>query len=220
VFQYSVKYASLIVLPVTIMVMALAHPAIGTIFGNKYPDAPMFLALLSIIYLYTAIGNLSLGNLIGGQGYTQFGLKVTLLTVGLGFPLSFIFTSQLGIVGLIVASSIIALPGAMIYLRFAKRKFGVTVDWASSAKIAFSSAASGLLTYLSVSVLPFSYPIQLLVGVVIFILSFITIAILTKTITNADIANIREIVKALGPLRKPLNLILGVLEKVIQFLKL
>ena len=220
VFQYSVKYASLIVLPVTVMVMALAHPAIGTIFGNKYPDAPMFLALLSIIYLYTAIGNLSLGNLIGGQGYTKFGLKVTLLTVALGFPMSFIFTSQLGIVGLVVASSIVAIPAMLIYLRFAKRKFGVTVDWASSAKIAFSSAAAGLLTYLSVSVLPFSYPIQLLLGVVIFVLSFIAVAILTRTITNADLANIREIVKALGPLRKPLNLIISLLEKIIQILKL
>ena len=32
VFQYSVKYAALIVVPVTAMVMALAQPAIGTIF--------------------------------------------------------------------------------------------------------------------------------------------------------------------------------------------
>ena len=220
VFQYSVKYASLIVLPVTVMVMSLAHPAIGTIFGNKYPDAPLFLALLSIIYLYTAIGNLSLGNLIGGQGYTKFGLKVTLLTIALGFPLSLIFTSQLGIVGLIVASSIVAVPAMLIYLRFAKRKFGVTVDWASSAKIVFSSAAAGLLTFLSVSVMPFSYPIQLLLGVVIFVLSFVAIAILTKTITAADIANVREIVRALGPLRKPLNLIINLLEKIIHLLRL
>jgi len=220
VFQYSVKYASLIVLPVTVMVMSLAHPAIGTIFGNKYPDAPLFLALLSIIYLYTAIGNLSLGNLIGGQGYTKFGLKVTMLTIALGFPLSLIFTSQLGIVGLIVASSIVAVPAMLIYLRFAKRKFGVTVDWASSAKIVFSSAAAGLLTFLSVSVMPFSYPIQLLLGVVIFVLSFVAIAILTRTITAADIANVREIVRALGPLRKPLNLIINLLEKIIHLLRL
>ena len=32
VFQYSVKYAALIVVPVTAMVMALAQPAISTIF--------------------------------------------------------------------------------------------------------------------------------------------------------------------------------------------
>ena len=36
VFQYSVKYAALIVVPVTAMVMALAQPAIGTIFEDKY----------------------------------------------------------------------------------------------------------------------------------------------------------------------------------------
>jgi len=46
-FQYSVKYAALIVVPVTVMVMVLAQPAIGTIFADKYVQAPLFLALLS-----------------------------------------------------------------------------------------------------------------------------------------------------------------------------
>ena len=47
VFQYSVKYATLIVVPVTAMVMALAQPAISTIFEDKYAQAPLYLALLS-----------------------------------------------------------------------------------------------------------------------------------------------------------------------------
>ena len=68
VFQYSVKYASLIVVPVAAMVIALAQPGIGTIYQNRYAEAPLFLALLSVTYLYTAFGNLSVGNLINGQG--------------------------------------------------------------------------------------------------------------------------------------------------------
>ena len=68
VFQYSVKYASLIVVPVTAIVIALAQPGIGTIYQNRYAEAPLFLALFSITYLYTAFGNLSVGNLINGQG--------------------------------------------------------------------------------------------------------------------------------------------------------
>ena len=72
VFQYSVKYASLVVVPVAAMVIALAQPAIGTIFGDKFVQAPLFLVLLSASYLYAALGNLSVVNLITGQGYTAF----------------------------------------------------------------------------------------------------------------------------------------------------
>jgi len=60
VFQYSVKYASLIVLPVTAIVISLAQPGIGTIYQNRYDQAPLFLALFSVTYFYTGFGNLSL----------------------------------------------------------------------------------------------------------------------------------------------------------------
>ena len=59
IFQYSVKYASFIVVPVSAMVMVLAQPAISTIFQDRYVQAPLFLALLSVTYLYTALGSLS-----------------------------------------------------------------------------------------------------------------------------------------------------------------
>ena len=79
VFQFSVKYATLVVVPVAAMVITLAQPAIGTIFQDKYVQAPLFLALLAVRYLYTAFGNLSMINLINGQGYTTFLLKLTVL---------------------------------------------------------------------------------------------------------------------------------------------
>ena len=138
---------ALIVMPVTTMVMALAQPAIGTIFEDKYVQAPLYLALLSVIYLFTALGSLSTGNLINGQGYTKYNLKLTLLTVAIGFPLSFVLVSQFGIIGLIVTTTIVGLPSLFLSLRFIKKNFGVSMDWVSSAKITFSSAAAGILTY-------------------------------------------------------------------------
>ena len=45
IFQYSVKYASFVVVPAAAMVMALAQPAISTIFQDKYVQAPLFLTL-------------------------------------------------------------------------------------------------------------------------------------------------------------------------------
>lgn len=220
VFQYSVKYAALVVLPVTVMVMSLAQPAIATLFGDSYTQAPLFLALLSVTYLYTAIGSLSVGNLISGQGYTKFSLKTTILTVVIGFPLSFILVSQFGMIGLVVSTLITGVPAIFMCLLFIRKNFGVSLDWVSSAKISFSSAAAGLLTYLSVSVLPFSSPIQLLLGVIIFVVSFLFVAVITRTISRVDLAIIREIAKALGPLGRILNVIFNLLEKVMIALNL
>ena len=63
VYQFSIKYASLLVVPVAALVMCLAEPAVSTLFGKTYSTAPLFLALLAIIYIFTAFGSLSTGQL-------------------------------------------------------------------------------------------------------------------------------------------------------------
>jgi O-antigen/teichoic acid export membrane protein len=215
VFQYSVKYAALIVVPVTAIVMSLAQPAIGTIFGDRYLHAPLFLVLLSVSYLMSALGTLSIGNLINSQGDTKFNLKMSILTVLVGFPLSFVLVSQFGIIGLIVTTLLVAVPPLLWSLVYIKRRYGVSIDWVSSAKILFSSGVTGVLTYLVVSWLPFSSPIRLLIGVVLFVAVFLLIVILTRTLSGSDLVNIRQIVDGLGPLRRPINVVLNFMEKLM-----
>jgi putative peptidoglycan lipid II flippase len=216
VFQFSVKYATLVVVPVTAMVMALAQPAINTIFEGKYEQAPFYLALSAVTYLFTALGSLSIGNLINSQGYTKYNLKVTLLTVIIGFPLSFGLISQFGIIGLIVTSLVVGLPSLFLSLRFIKKNFGVSVDWVSSAKIVFSSGTAAILTYVIISQLPFSSLIQLIVGIIIFVIIILPLAVITRTLNKADLINIRQIVNALGPLRKPLAFVVNIIEKLMD----
>jgi O-antigen/teichoic acid export membrane protein len=215
VFQYSVKYAALLVVPVAVLVMSLAEPAIHTLFPEGYSQAPFFLMLLSISYLFTALGNLSAGNLINSQGDTKYTLKLSILQTVIGFPLGFVLISQFGIIGLIVSSLVVVLPGLFLSLGFIKKRYGVSVDWGSSARILLSSAVTGVLTYLLITWLPFSSPIRLVIGVVVFVAAFVLIAVFTRTITRADLENIQTIVAGLGPLRKPLHLVLSILEKLM-----
>ncbi len=216
VFQYSVKYAALIVVPVTALVIALSQPAIGTIFGDSYLHAPVFLALLSVTYLFSSLGNLSIGNLINSQGDTKYNLKLAILQASIGFPLSFLLTSQFGIIGLIIATTIVGLPGLFLSLGFIKKRYHVSLDWASSAKIVFSSLLTAALTYFITSWLPFSNPIRLIIGVIIFAMVFLFTAIITKTISKGDIEIIQKIVSGLGPLRKPLTVIFNIIEKLMS----
>ena len=216
IFRFSVRYASFVVVPVTAMVITLAKPAIDTIFGNSYAEAPLFLALLSISYLYTALGNLSAGNLIIGQGFTNFNLKMTILTVIVGFPTSFILISTFGVIGLIVTTLTVGLPSLFLSLRFIKSHFGVSMDWISSGKILLSSAVASIATYAALSQLAFSNLINLLIGAIVFIIVLILVAIITRTVNETDIINLREISNGLGVLRKLLHMVISILEKLMK----
>jgi O-antigen/teichoic acid export membrane protein len=220
VFQYSVKYAALVVVPIAAMVMALAQPGIGTIFGNAYSSAPLFLVLTSVTYLYSAFGSLSASNLINGQGYTAYNMKLSILTAAIGFPLSFVLISKFGVLGLIVTSLTASLPSLFISLGFIKRRFGVSLDWVASAKILFSSGIAGVLTYLLVSGLAFSSPVRLVIGIVAFCVVFVAATLFTGTLKRADLINMKEIVNSLGPLRGPLRSLLGFLEKLTEIFHL
>jgi hypothetical protein len=129
-----------------------------------------------------------------------------------------VLISQFGVVGLIVTSLTVGLPSFFISLRFIKAHFGVSVDWVSSAKILFSAAVTAILTYLIVSPLAFSNPIQLAVGVIVFVVIFLVAAVVTRTIDRADLNNLREIANALGPLRKLLKGLVRLIEKFMTII--
>lgn len=220
VYQSSIKYAALLVVPVSMLVMSLSEPAVTTLFGVTYEAAPLFLALLSISYLYTAFGNLSNGNLINSQGQTKFYLKTTLLTAAIGFPVGFILILQFGVLGLLATMLTASLPSLIVSLYWIKKQYGLNVDWVSSSKILFSSILTAFLTYLIVTQLTFESWIRLLLGVIIFILILIPSMLFTRAITRSDLSNLNFIAGDLGILSGIIKKILGLIERIMTILKL
>jgi O-antigen/teichoic acid export membrane protein len=215
VFQYSVKYSSLIVLPISGLIIALAQPAVGTLYADKYTLAPLFLALSALHFFTTAAGSLSINGLINGQGYTKFGMKLSIVTSAAGLPLSLVLIPQFGVIGLIITIMSSEWPSILMGLLFIKNNMGISVDWISSLKILFTSSTTAVLTYAIVTQLPFSAIIQLILGAISFIFIYIFVALLTRTITKEDFSNLREIASGLGPLSKPLIWTMNLLEKFL-----
>ena len=230
VFRYSVKYASLVVVPVAALVMALAQPGVRTIYQNSYAEAPLYLVLLAVTYLYAALGNLSVGNLLNGQGFTRFNMYLSIIQVAVGFPVGFLLISRFGVIGLLSSSLTVGFPSLFVGLRFIKKKFGASVDWLSSAKILLSSAIASAFTYVLNSNLPLT-PLrvafwriafhvsvalqQLVIGLIVFIIIFLLAAVLTQTINQDEIVSLQEIADSLGPLRRPLRFILNIMAKLM-----
>ena len=218
IYQNSVKYASLLVVPFAAMVMVLAQPAISSLFGNRYAEAPLFLSLLAITYLYPVMGSLSNASLINGQGQTTFNLVVALVTVAVGLPIGFTLISSYGVLGLIATALTAILPGTIIRLIFIKKRYNLDINWKSSLKILFSSLTAAALTYLLTTQLgSLASLLRLIIGAFAFALLYLMVAIVTRAITQADLNSLREMFSTLGPLSRILAAILNIIEKIMTF---
>ena len=214
VFQSSVKYASLLTIPATVAIMVLSTPLVFTLFGEKYTYAPFFLTLYSVIYLYTAFGNLSLGNFLKGQGKTTITMKLAFMRLAIGFPVGLLLISTFGIVGLIATTLVSAMPSLVTGLWWSKKHFSVTIDWSSSIKILTASAIAGAVTYLLLSQLNFSSWINLTIGAVAFLMIYLTTTPLIGAIQRTDIYNLRQMLSGFGPASYLFNLLLVFMEKL------
>lgn len=217
VFQFSVKYAALITVPATSAIIVLSDPLIAALFGSKYSDAPFFLALNSIGFLFVALGNLSVGNLINGQGETRMTLKLSLVTLAFGLSLAFVLVPLFGIIGVITGNLVAGIPSLFLALWWIKKHYGAKVDLLSSTKILGSSATAGFVTYTSLLYLPISSEwAKLFIGAIIFFMTYVLVALLTKTIDASDICNLRQMASQLGLISKMVNVILDAMERILQ----
>jgi len=214
VFQYSVKYASLLIVPVTFAVMALSQPGVETLFQNKYEYAPFFLSLYVMSFLYTTIGNLSGGALIKSQGKTQVNMRLTILTFIVGIVLGVILIPQFGVLGLIATSLTAGMPSLIIALWWIHKNYKATVDWKSSTKILAASAFSAVVTYLVLNQVNLASWISLLLGAAVFLGTYMVTAPLIGAIDYNDTKNLQDMLKSLGPIGPIVNPLLYPIEKI------
>ncbi len=219
-YQYSVKYASLLVIPVASLIMSLAEPAVYTLFGNTYSAAPLFLALLSFSNMYVALGSLSNINLINSQGDTKYALLITLVTAIIGFPLALALILNWGVLGLLATSLIVGIPNLVLGLHIVRRQYGVVLDWKASARILSASAISAIVTFVVTYHLGFASWIRLIIGVIVFVAVLVPAIVLTRAISDLDISNLREMTRGLGPITTLSEAILKALETTMDLFKI
>lgn len=217
VFQSSVKYASILIVPMAVALMVLSQPLIGILFGNKYSGAPLYLLLLATQELYVGVGSLSITNLINGQGKTTVTLKLTLLTSAVGIMLSLFLISSFGIFGLIVTSLIAGFPSLIVGSWWIKRHYAVSIEKYVSGKIYLSSGLAGGITYfivVTLSWLPFW--ISLAIGGFLYVSLYLGSVGLTRALNNDDVSILRGIFKEMEPFTRITEPFLKIVEKLIS----
>jgi stage V sporulation protein B len=238
VFASSVKYTAVLLVPATMILITLATPLVNTLFPKngimeslfvvnaepKFPYAPLFLVLSSVINLFVLVGNISLGTFQTGIGKTNQVMKQSLLSLAVGLPLAYFLVSYFasvggpsfavigGIIGALVAST----PGMVWGLIWIWKNYRVKADFRVSAKIFAASAIASAVTYLFINIFSLAYWMTLATGFVVFLLVYLVAAPLLGAVNQMDIDNFRAMFSGLGVVSKFLNVPLLFMRKMCK----
>lgn len=217
-FKSSVRYATLLVIPVASLVTVLSEEFVVTLFGNKYQQAPLFLTLSLLQFLAVGLGSLSSFTFLNSQGDTLTSLKLNGINVALSMVLGTIMTWRLGIPGLLLGSFLSTIAANMVNLYVINERYSVSVDIGYSVRVAIFSGISALSAY---SVLRLINTPNTWINLAVGSLSFLLVCILSMTFIGAvdesDIRNIDRVMRwqpMLYPFVAPL---LYIVERMIGF---
>lgn len=215
-FRSSVKYGALLVIPVTLMIMVLAEPIVYTLVKTIYTDAPLFLMLYAVVYLYAGTGSLSTAGFLNSQGRTDITMKISIITLGLGVLFGVILIIPFGVIGLLITSATAPLPSTLYGVWWIKKNFGATIDWVASAKIFLASCIAAVVSYLVLSQFTVSYWIELGVGGIAFVFVYFVSAPLIRAIDKNDVRSLREMFSGLGPISYVFEIPFKIMEKLLD----
>ena len=195
-FKASVRYATLVVVPVISLIILLSEQFVVLLFGPRYGQAPLFLSLVLLQYLATGLGALSISGFLNSQGDTKTNLQITSVNVGLSVLVCSILTWRLGVPGLLVGGFVASIVGTAYGLYKVNRKYQFGINLGHSGRVALFSVLSALAAYLALGLLPVPHVIlQMAVASFIFLLSCMFLAPLTSALTGADLRIIRRVLR-------------------------
>jgi stage V sporulation protein B len=216
VFVSSVKYTVLFVVPVTMALIVLSRPLIGTIYGNKWSDAPFLLSLSVIYNLLTLFGYSSMKSLLPALGETKLVMKLNLLSLLISVPLAFLLVPSLGIMGIIIGIPGSSLISNFIGIYIEWKRYGVKADFGSSARILLASSLAAIAVYLFLNFFAAAYWVLFVVGSILFMTVFLISAPIVGAITQMDVNNLRKMFSGLGIMSRLLEIPFLIIERLLK----
>jgi stage V sporulation protein B len=216
VFASSIKYTSILLVPATMLLMALSGPMIGTLYGEKYVYSPFFLTISVVGALLALLGSLSSGGLLSGLGETGMLMKQNIITIIVGIPIGLLLIPTLGITGLIISGTLSGVPSTFWVLHWIWKHYEARADLQSSAKILAASAIAAFTAYLPTTFLNTANWIKLIVGLTVFLTAYILGAPTIGAVSLTDTSNLKTMFSGMGVVSKIINIPLDAAERAAR----
>ena len=206
-FSSSVKYTSLILLPLVFIIMAFSREIVLIVYGPSYSSTPFYLILIMLQFLLAGLGGVVLASFFNGVGATGMNLRTSLIHIAVFIPLTLLLVNLYGVNGLIIGS-LVATSCSTIYGVFAVYKtFGAKPEWGTIVKIYLASSISLALVLVFSHLFAYSNAIfRLSVGASVFILIYLTLLPMLRILSLQDLSNLEQAMrktKALAHIIKP-----------------
>jgi O-antigen/teichoic acid export membrane protein len=223
------------------MIIALSTPLLGTLFPTegilnalfttgaklKFPYAPTFLAVSSIVNLFVLFGSLSLPAFQTGIGKTRQVMKQSLLSLVISVPFAYALIRYLGtfggemsevyaVIGGIAAVMVSTIPGMVWGLIWAWKNYKVKADFKNSGKIFTAALFAAIVTYVFSIVVTAPHVILLFSGAIIFLIVYFITAPLIGAVNHVDIDNLKIMSSGLGPISKIIAIPLMFMQKICK----
>ena len=217
IYSSSVKYSSLFLVPATMAIMVLSAPMVETLYGVKWLSAPLFLTLVVAGNLVVLLGNLSFGRLLYAMGETKMLIKLGIIDIIIGVPLAFLLIPSFGIIGVIIGSTILTpISSLLIGIYWTWRKYETKPDFNNSFRILLASVIASLLTFLFLQLFVGAAWAMLIIGVVIFLMTYLVSIPLVGAINLSDIGNMRILFSEMRLASIILEIPLTIIEKITK----
>ena len=218
VYRWSIRYTSILIIPLICFIISSSKPLIYTVFGEKYLQAPFILSLQLVPSLFVGLGSISNYNLLISQGETRAALVYTIFGSMLTIFFSYSFIQFWGIVGLLASLIISSLLQNIFGIFILKRIYNAYPNIYHTFKTLVSSALCGVLSYLALSYFETSYPvIDLSIMAVVFFSSFFIIAPLMGAIEEKDIRSYRLMLKNIKIIYPIFSILLNFEKMIIDY---
>lgn len=208
-YEYSVKYSSLIVIPIAAYIIILADPITQLLFGSAYKKAGLYLALMTIQWLYYGMGIVHLDTLLRSQAKTRFIAKVNILNAVIGFILGLILIPSFGVLGLIATYLTMVWPVYFIIRRMAYKTYQVKPPLRSVGSI-YASTAISCLPILLLNLIIINYALKIIAGLMVGIIVYLLSLSITRVIKRDDVENLTTMTQSYPIISKIISKILGI----------
>jgi len=122
----AILYSNTIVIPLALGLAVVSKPVIKLLYGASYSMAPLYLILLLIPYVSSALaaGAITLyANTVGDTGFTGL---VTLIDIAVRAPTAMLMIHGLGILGYLATPIIVNPAVALVTIWLGRRRYGFT----------------------------------------------------------------------------------------------
>jgi O-antigen/teichoic acid export membrane protein len=194
-FVLAVKYTSLLLIPASVAFMVLSRNLVYVTFGSRYTLVPQYLVLFAAFYLLAVISDPVIASFLSGIADTGTVLKMSAVTLAVYLPLGPVLAWLWGPSGLFVAYIISNATGDVYGLRQISKRYDARPDLRVGGRIIVAALGAAVPTLVLIQLDRAGVGIvNLVVGGLLYLFVYLTLAPVLRTVDKQDILNLRTLV--------------------------